>query len=149
MQLTEDHLLTTFASIKLKSPRERNEDDEDEDGLPPPRLYMSKSPRFVNFAPWINAKVKLQVDAEAAETLNQTRSMMQGGFLAASGDLYDSEDDDQDGVEGDDVGLFGLPAEDEDEDMQVEVQDGELVLTALGDAEDLQEDVEDDDDAAA
>lgn len=96
MQLTEDHLLTTFASIRLRPARDiRSEGGRHR----APNIYIGKGPRIVNFAPWVNAKVKQQAAAVAAASDSEeddARAMIHGGFLAGDdGDFFDSDDEDE------------------------------------------------------
>lgn len=152
MQLTEDHLLTTYASIKLRPPAERGA-VEDELGMPPPRLYMAKTPRFVSFAPWINAKIKSQgLEQSESDTARELQRTIHGGFWTGNaddgqqegfftdeGEDDDDADDDGEWMQRDEDGRLALHGVEDDvdaDDINIEVLDGELVLTSMPDGED-------------
>ena len=124
MQLTEDHLLTTFASIRLRPASDERQGAGGRQRAP--HIYIGKGPRIVNFAPWVNAKVRQLAAAARDSNQEDARAMMHGGFLAgADGDLFDSdeeadEDEDEEFVEADMEELIAQQHEDEDDDEWIE-----------------------------
>lgn len=69
MQMGEDHLLATYASVQLTPIDQAPLGGAALDGAPLPRLTVTKCPRFITFAPWIAAEVARRREGDESARL--------------------------------------------------------------------------------
>ncbi|CAO1630459.1 unnamed protein product [Sympodiomycopsis kandeliae] len=88
MQLTEDHLLTTFSFTAKQRRTGRRRSNDDQFTAQQFRLVGSKCVRFINFAPWINTKLKKEWAERELQDANQPQAESE-----AEGETDDSDED--------------------------------------------------------